>query len=239
MRGSGDHDHAKAASCKMGVCPRSLRHVDAIGRRGAVERRPTVGHVTRKRQPHIGSRLSDARSRRPVRGTGDAAPDAGAFSEPRALRRHRAGRRRGRRREVLVPHARALAFATAIFGIGTCWTLNAEVGFKAPLGAFEPFIGLGGGYARLGRLNDAAVRVQGYNVRLNAGADYYFNKHFSVGGIASAEVLGMTRPGVDLNQATGSVARRRLQARRVECRCRPHGVRRRRVAFAIKGRILP
>src|SRR6185436_11034082 len=32
------------------------------------------------------------------------------------------------------------------------WTLDAEVGFKAPLGAVEPFIGLGAGYARVGRL---------------------------------------------------------------------------------------
>jgi len=86
------------------------------------------------------------------------------------------------------------------------WTLGAEVGFKAPLGAVEPFFALGAGYAKVGSLQDAGVRVQGYNVRLNAGLDYYFSKAFSIGGMASAEVLGMTRPGVDLNRATGSVA---------------------------------
>jgi hypothetical protein len=86
------------------------------------------------------------------------------------------------------------------------WTLDAEVGFKAPLGAVEPFIGLGAGYAKLGSLQDAGVRVQGYDVRLNVGLDYYFNKTFSVGGAATAELLGMTRPGVDLNRATGSVS---------------------------------
>ena len=86
------------------------------------------------------------------------------------------------------------------------WTLDAEVGFKAPLGAVEPFIALGAGYAKLGSLKDAGVRAQGYDIRLNAGMDYYFSKTFSLGGVATAEVLGMTRPGVNLNQATGSVS---------------------------------
>ena len=86
------------------------------------------------------------------------------------------------------------------------WTLGAEVGFKAPLGAVEPFVALGAGYARLGSLKDAGVLVQGYDIRLNAGLDYYLTKAFSIGGMASGEVLGMTRPGVDLNRATGSVS---------------------------------
>jgi hypothetical protein len=86
------------------------------------------------------------------------------------------------------------------------WTLDAEVGFKAPLGAVEPFVGLGAGYAKVGSLKDARVKVQGYNIRLYGGVDYYFSKTFSIGGSATAEVLGLTRPGVDLNQSTGSVS---------------------------------
>jgi hypothetical protein len=86
------------------------------------------------------------------------------------------------------------------------WSLGVEAGFKAPLGAIEPFVALGGGYTKLGSLKDAGVRVQGYDIRLSLGLDYYFTKAFSIGGAASAEVLGMTRPGVDLNQATGSVS---------------------------------
>lgn len=86
------------------------------------------------------------------------------------------------------------------------WTLDAEIGFKAPLGAVEPFIGLGAGYAKVGSLEDAGVRVQGYDIRLYGGLDYYFNKAFSIGGAGTAELLGMTRPGVDLNRATGSVS---------------------------------
>jgi hypothetical protein len=87
------------------------------------------------------------------------------------------------------------------------WTLDAEASFRAPLGAVEPFVGLGAGYARLGSLGEAGVRVQGYDIRLNAGIDYYFDKAFSIGGTATAEVLGMTRPGVDLNQSAGSVSK--------------------------------
>jgi hypothetical protein len=34
----------------------------------------------------------------------------------------------------------------------------------------------------------------------------FTQKMFSIGGLASGELLGMTRPGVDLNQATGSVS---------------------------------
>ena len=86
------------------------------------------------------------------------------------------------------------------------WTLDAEVGFKAPLGAVEPFIALGGGYAKVGSLQDSRVKVQGYDIRFNVGVDYYFSKAFSIGGLATAELLGLTRPGVDLNQASGSVS---------------------------------
>jgi hypothetical protein len=91
------------------------------------------------------------------------------------------------------------------------WTLDAEVGFKVPLGAVEPYFALGGGYVRLGSLQrvslqDPGARVQGYNIRLNAGLDYYFDKMFSIGAVASGELLGMTRAGVDLNQSTGSVS---------------------------------
>jgi hypothetical protein len=86
------------------------------------------------------------------------------------------------------------------------WSLGAEVGFKAPLGAVEPFIVVGAGYTKLGSLQDAGVRVQGYDIRVGAGLDYYFNKTFSIGGAATAELLGMTRAGVDLNRATGSLS---------------------------------
>ncbi|HMJ51717.1 MAG TPA: hypothetical protein VK540_06555 [Polyangiaceae bacterium] len=86
------------------------------------------------------------------------------------------------------------------------WTLDAEVGFKIPLGALEPYILFAGGYAKVGSLRNSRVRIQGYNIRLGFGADYYLNKAFSIGGSATADLLGLTRPGVDLNQGTGSVS---------------------------------
>lgn len=86
------------------------------------------------------------------------------------------------------------------------WTLNAEVGFKIPLGALEPYVVFGAGYAKVGSLKDSRVRIQGYDIQLGFGADYYFNKAFSVGGTATAELFGLTRPGVDLNQGTGSIS---------------------------------
>jgi hypothetical protein len=53
--------------------------------------------------------------------------------------------------------------------------------------------------------------VRGYDGRLGLGVDYYFNKMFSVGGSATGEILGLTRPGVDLNQSMGSVSKDLLQ----------------------------
>jgi hypothetical protein len=91
------------------------------------------------------------------------------------------------------------------------WTLGAEVGLRVPLGAVEPWVSLGAGFAKVGRLEDSRVRVRGYDARLGAGADYYFNKMFSVGGAVTGEILGLTRPGVDLNQSMGSVSEDLLQ----------------------------
>ena len=85
------------------------------------------------------------------------------------------------------------------------WTIGAEVGFRAPLGRFEPWLSLGAGFAKVGRLQDSRVQVSGYDGRLGAGLDYYFADHFSIGGAATAEILGLTRAGVNLNRSTGSV----------------------------------
>jgi|GEM_PF-1930033 len=102
---------------------------------------------------------------------------------------------------TLGPH-----FRYAVFRDWDLWSLDAQLGLRIPLGSVEPWAILGGGYSRLGRLRESRVQVQGYNIRVGFGVDYYFNKMFSLGGSASGEVLGMTRPGVDLNQATGSVS---------------------------------
>jgi len=91
------------------------------------------------------------------------------------------------------------------------WTLNGELGFRAPLGALEPYLLFSAGFAKVGRLQNNAVRITGYDIRLGAGFDYYFGRHFSLGASATGEVLGLTRPGVNLNQSTGSISEDLLQ----------------------------
>ncbi len=97
-------------------------------------------------------------------------------------------------------------FRYGVFRDWDLWSLDAELGLRIPLGSVEPWAMVGGGYSRLGRMRERSVQVQGYNIRVGFGLDYYFNKMFSLGGGVSGDVLGMTRPGVDLNQATGSVS---------------------------------
>jgi hypothetical protein len=86
------------------------------------------------------------------------------------------------------------------------WSLGGELGLRVPLGPFEPWLSLGAGFAKVGRLRDRRVRVSGYDVRLGLGLDYYFSKNWSLGAAASGEVLGLTRPGVNLNESSGSVS---------------------------------
>jgi hypothetical protein len=106
-----------------------------------------------------------------------------------------------------------LVFVTlgARFRLGTfdewqLWTLNGELGIRIPLGAVEPYMTLGGGYASVGSfdtsnvgadLNEANVEITGFNVRGGVGVDVYLSDLFSVGANLTGEVLALTRPGVD------------------------------------------
>ncbi len=87
-------------------------------------------------------------------------------------------------------------------------TLNAEVGIHVPLGDLEPYFTLGGGYAFLGSLDQnnwgAGVSIRGYDIRGGFGLDYYVTPVFSIGGNLTGEVLGLTRPGVNLSAATNA-----------------------------------
>lgn len=96
-------------------------------------------------------------------------------------------------------------FRYGIFRDWDLWTLNGELGFRAPLGALEPFLLFSAGFAKLGRLQKNDVQVTGYDIRIGAGFDYYFGRHFSIGAFATGEVLGLARPGVNLNESTGSL----------------------------------
>ncbi len=108
---------------------------------------------------------------------------------------------------TLGPH-----FRVGHFNDWDLWTLNLDLGFHAPLGPVEPFLRLEGGYARLGRAFDAvvgnngrSVRVQGYDLGLAAGADYFATRALTVSGSLGAQMVGMHRPGVDLNSSDGLV----------------------------------
>ena len=85
------------------------------------------------------------------------------------------------------------------------WTLALELGWRVPIGALEPYMRIGGGYARLGRAFDAvrgnrgSVTIQGYTARLTAGADYFITPAFTFGASVAGEVVGMYRPGLDWN----------------------------------------
>jgi hypothetical protein len=90
-------------------------------------------------------------------------------------------------------------------------TFNGEFGVHFPLADIEPYVTLGAGYAFLGAMDERSwggnVSIQGYDVRGGFGLDYYVTPVFSIGVNLTGEVLGLTRPGVDLNAAaTGSGA---------------------------------
>jgi len=103
--------------------------------------------------------------------------------------------------------ARILVFTVgARFRMGTfsdwqLWTLDAEGGFRIPLGSLEPYLTVGAGYASLGSFKtDAPVSskadVKGFNARLGAGLDYYLSNTFSVGGNLTGDVLFLSRKKV-------------------------------------------
>jgi hypothetical protein len=99
-------------------------------------------------------------------------------------------------------------FRIAHFRDWDLWTLNLDAGWIAPLGKVEPHVMLSGGYARLGRAFDTfgrTVRVEGYDLRLVLGVDYFTSPHVSLGASVSGEALGMHRPGVDLEAQDGVV----------------------------------
>jgi hypothetical protein len=95
-------------------------------------------------------------------------------------------------------------FRLASFSQYQVWTLDAEVGLRIPLGALEPYLVLGGGYASLGSFSSAnlggvaagSVSVSGYDIRAGGGLDYYVTPVFSVGANLTGDLIGLTRPGV-------------------------------------------
>jgi hypothetical protein len=77
------------------------------------------------------------------------------------------------------------------------WTLNLDLGFRIPLGKLEPYVTLGGGYARLGSITGApSCRIDGFDVRLGGGLDYYLTNALSIGASVTGDLVRLSRSAV-------------------------------------------
>jgi hypothetical protein len=104
--------------------------------------------------------------------------------------------------------------ARARVGLFDSWDLfsvGGELGMRLPLGNLEPNFNLGAGYTALGSfessLKSGAVEnaldntdIAGFYVRAGAGLDYYVTPTFSIGAVASFEVLGLKRPALNASR---------------------------------------
>jgi hypothetical protein len=75
------------------------------------------------------------------------------------------------------------------------WTLNLDGQLRIPLGAIEPYLRLGIGYAFLGAfdadLNDVDA-VDGWDLKAGFGIDLYANDYLSLGGGIDFTILNLT-----------------------------------------------
>jgi len=91
---------------------------------------------------------------------------------------------------------------TQSVGAWQIWTLDGEIGLRAPVGRLEPHAALAAGYTSFGGFSDAVsglsagLDVHGVDGRIDAGADYWVTHQISLGLDASGGLLGVARPGV-------------------------------------------
>jgi hypothetical protein len=90
------------------------------------------------------------------------------------------------------------------------WQLNLVAGFHIPVGSWDPYFGVHGGYSAIGKLADNSVSgivtgssidqldVKGFNAGINAGVDYYVASFFSIGFDATLEFIYLHRPPLPL-----------------------------------------
>lgn len=94
------------------------------------------------------------------------------------------------------------------------WTLDAEVGFRIPIGRLEPYFDFAGGYASMGQFSSAnvsasaydkaGVSVKGFDARIGGGLDWYLSNVVSIGGKASGDLMFLSRSKVAASNLTGS-----------------------------------
>jgi hypothetical protein len=93
---------------------------------------------------------------------------------------------------------------TQTVGSWQMWTLDAELGLRAPLGRLEPHAALAAGTTSFGGFRaavqglSAGLDVHGVDARLDGGVDYWVSPAVSLGVDLSAGLLAVSRPGVSV-----------------------------------------
>jgi hypothetical protein len=91
-------------------------------------------------------------------------------------------------------------------GSSQLYSVDAEFGFRIPAGRFEPYFVMAGGYSRFGGFDDAiqgvgrGLNIDGANLRLGLGFDYFVSPNISIGVRGAGEVLFLSRRGVPVRQ---------------------------------------
>lgn len=89
-------------------------------------------------------------------------------------------------------------------GSSQLYSVDAEIGFRIPAGRLEPYFVMAGGYSRFGGLDDAiqgvgqGLDIDGANLRLAFGLDYFLSRHVSIGARIAGEALFLSRSGIPL-----------------------------------------
>lgn len=91
---------------------------------------------------------------------------------------------------------------TSTVGAWQIWSLDGELGLRAPLGRVEPHGAVAAGYASFGGFGSAVrglssgLDVHGWDGRLDGGVDYWVTHALSVGVDLSGGLLAIVRPGI-------------------------------------------
>jgi Outer membrane protein beta-barrel domain len=91
-------------------------------------------------------------------------------------------------------------------GTSQLYSIDGELGFRIPAGRVEPYFVMGAGYSRFGGLDDAiqgvgrGLDIDGANLRLAFGLDYFMTRTWSLGARVTGGLLFLSRAGVPLRQ---------------------------------------
>jgi hypothetical protein len=95
-------------------------------------------------------------------------------------------------------------FRVGFFPDFRVFSIGGEVGLRIPISFVEPTLTVGAGYTALGTFTDLTfdddISIQGFDVRIAGGLDFFVHDNVSLGAGASWEFLGLTRPGVDVTR---------------------------------------